>query len=206
MEIKKDVKEVKLAIIGTAGRKYKLRKKNFQTMYSIACEKVKDLKQKNLTIHAISGGSAWTGHISVKLYIEKKIDRLTLHLPCKWDGKQCKFKETLDPKCTGKSANKYFKQFSDQMGRNMLEDIDIVIENKQSNIHIWDGFFKRNDKIAEECDMMICFGIKGTVRPTSGGSLYTWNKCTLGEDYKFYHNIIKLSDKFLKMRPLTFYL
>ncbi len=106
------------------------------------------------------------------------ISKLTLYLPCKWkNGKHIDtggFDWKTNP---GRSANKYHKIFSEEMGYDTLQQINNAIKKGATMVCSDQGFHARNTLIAKNCDIMIAFSWSDGDTPEEGGTLDTWKKC-----------------------------
>lgn len=173
---------IKIAIIGTAGRKNDakiIKKKHFNFMVEKSKELVNDyFNLDSSKIHLISGGAAWSDHVAVQLFIDNFANKLTIFSPCDWDTTNRNFNNGNK---FGKTANYYHSIFSKKIGHNSLEQIDDLVKAKLDNF-IFDsssiGFMNRNTKISK-CDYLIAFTFqpnKELYQPKSGGTKNTWDK------------------------------
>lgn len=119
----------------------------------------------------ISGGAAGVDHIAVRLYLEKYISDIELHLPCRWKDKKYFDSGEYDWRTNpGKTSNYYHNKFSQILGLNSLNEIDQVLI-KGGEIIVHDGFHSRNTGITD-CDLLLAYSFELT-----GGTLNTWIKC-----------------------------
>lgn len=152
--------EIKIAIIGTAGRKDdapKMSKDIYWKMYSEALREVEQIKKDNpdCALRLVSGGAAWADQIAISLYMRKKAEALTLYLPAIFDYDNCQFQVSSNRMSPGNIANYYHKQFSKKMGGDTLQGIKIAKE-KQATIITIPGFKERNAFVSK-VDYLIAF-------------------------------------------------
>lgn len=165
---------MKLAIIGTAGRgddAVKLANSSYYRMMKIIAETlVTVLDVKGL----VSGGAAFSDHIAVQLFLERRVSQLTLHLPAGWLGHG--FKETSSKFDTGRTSNWYHAKFSEVIGVNTLQEIQLAIERGATVKTGAGGFKERNTDIAKEADSLLAFTFGSGAVLKEGGTKDTWNK------------------------------
>lgn len=167
---------MKLAIIGTAGRK--------DDADLLTLDKWKEMKrviarfveERNI-LSAISGGAAYADHLAVGLYNADYIENLELALPCAYDLDNIMFVDNGDKdwrKNPGKTCNYYHRQFSEKVGINSLLQIkDAIISG--AIVKIEDGFFARNSLVAE-ADILIAFTFGEGAKLKDGGTADTTKK------------------------------
>lgn len=170
--------EISLGIIGTAGRKEdgkKLGRKHFEAMCIVAGGLIDELSENNYPItHLVSGGAAWADHVSVKLFLDKKVPNLRLFLPCEWDNGS--FKDNgiaKDPhKNPGGTANYYHKLFQNATHINSLTEIQIAKAEGAELIPVSKGFYARNALVAKsDFILAMTFGHEHEVK--DGGTAHT---------------------------------
>src|SRR5271170_5840644 len=131
MQVQKDKqKEIRLAIIGTAGRlddapKLTLEKWNSCKRFIAHFVKYYDIK------HVISGGAAGMDHLAVGLYIAHLIEKLDLAFPARFDMKKVEFEDTGEDYSwnnPGATANFYHRHFSKIIGVDTLTQVKQAIE------------------------------------------------------------------------------
>lgn len=120
--------------------------------------------------------------MAVTLFLTQEVASLTLYLPCEWKscGENSCYLDTgkKDYKVNpGRTANLYHKYFSEQLGVNTLEQIDLACKAGAVLDSSHHGFLNRNTEVAK-CDHMIAFTFSEGDEPSDGGTLNTWNKCT----------------------------
>ena len=150
---------MKVSIIGSAGRnglinnmKKSLYRNMIDTAYHYLCNIA---SSNNININDLiicSGGAALSDHVAITLYLENKISNLELHLPCHFDTHSLRF---VSKDNTANSANKYHSNFFDRLGINSMMEISASI-HKGAKIFIYDGFFRRNNKVAKS-EYLIAF-------------------------------------------------
>lgn len=166
-----------LAIIGTAGRKDDAAKLNRSVFSSMGITGKQVVEQTNAT-NLVSGGAAYADHVAVRLYLRDIASQLTLHLPAKWDKKNCCFKDTgeVDYKINpGGTANYYHRKFSTVVGINSLEDIQYAIK-KGAEVIVTEGFMERNTKVAEQADIILAMTFGQGAYIKDGGTADTARK------------------------------
>lgn len=167
---------MRISIIGSAGRKEdadKLNLKKYLRMYHTLKEFVfsimneKQLKASDIEL--VSGGSAWSDHLAILLFFEmyKEGIKLRLHLPCLFIDNE------FESNTYGKTLNELHRQFSQKCEINSLLQIRQAID-LGAQVYNHNGFFRRNDEIAET-DFMIAFTF-GQNEPKPGGTADTWSK------------------------------
>jgi len=184
-----------VAIIGTIGRDTLLTKTQYDDITANATYLIEDcfgLKLgRNGNIHLVSGGAAWVDHVAVRLYLEKKVASLTLHLPCEWDTDLCKFREYGGGGGRGVSVNIHHKIMSAACGIDSLAEIGEVMKHKNVNVYIWDGFHQRNDKVAT-ADYMIAYTKGETYPPRGSNAKYTWDRFKHKESRRIHIRLIAI--------------
>jgi hypothetical protein len=171
--------KVYFGICGTAFRKddaKRCSKPIFDAMYIVADSLVKQCEESNYKIDTlISGGAAGADFVAVKLFLDKKVPRLKLFIPCRWNDGTFESKQEKDP---GSTLNYYHKKFQLATRINSLSQMQIAKGEGAEFISVKQGFFARNYLIAKYSDFLLAmtFG-KGSV-VKSGGSSHTV-KCYL---------------------------
>ena len=163
---------VKIAVIGTAGRQgVKLTLDDYNKMY----ERLKEylLQFNKNEIELISGGAAWSDHLAVRAYLDRKVTKLTLYLPCEWDCEKNRYYEVIND---GKMSNIYHENFRKETGIDAPDQITQAILSGATIDESSMGCLNRNNKVANDCDKMIAFTMSDTNTPPKGGTQYTWNR------------------------------
>lgn len=147
---------IKLAVIGSAGRKddaSKMTLELYNSMYHLArLWTLRFPEQKVL----VSGGAAFSDMLAVNLFLAG-MGGLHLYLPAPFeDGKYVANGQRSD----GSIANYYHEKFSEVIGRDSLATIQTAIE-KGAITEVGDGFWDRNTKIAQATHLLaFTFGSK----------------------------------------------
>ncbi len=166
----------RVAIVGTAGRsaseQQRLTREHFEQM----CRAVENLLRVwKLSWHEVtlvSGGSAWSDHVAVQLFLRHEHDtHLELFLPCRFSDTTRRF--------VGNSAasalNKYHTQCSRKLDHSTFDDLATVRALGAVMDTTSRGFFARNAKVARTSDYLVAFTF-GQNGPSSRGTLNTWNQ------------------------------
>lgn len=178
---------MKLAVIGTAGRKQdaeRLNKDIYNKMYKNLSDHIESLDYEG-KITLISGGAAWADHLAVDYFINNlKKSRLELYLPSKFED--CKFVGSKH----GEIANYYHKKFSDKTSKRTLLEIETA-QVAGAKFYFYSNFFERNSHVAQNCDAMIAYTFSSSDEsPADGGTSDTWKKCK--SENKTHVNLNKL--------------
>jgi len=169
---------MKIGIIGTAGRGLDA-KRLTAAHFTAMCEHTEKLLQNhNLGVpdrHFVSGGAAWADHVAVRLFLQGRAAKLTLHFPTPFylEGYYC------SSPC-GITANKLHHAFSTAMQcssrRELAEALDRGATWTTSN-----GFLSRN-RLVGQCDMLIAytFGTGNQPKEESGSrdARHCWEHST----------------------------
>ncbi len=178
-----------ISIIGTAGRQgadRHLNKSVFSKMVA-AAERIitEDWKLDPGQVELVSGGAAWSDHVAVSLWTSRLLQpsgsfqRLTLHLPAKWDRRAMRFDESSE---AGRASNHYHRLFSRALGEEdvSLKELGGVIALGATVVDSYAGFLERNNAVAGS-DRMIAFGIEAGEPPKRSGTGYTWSRFKAGK-------------------------
>lgn len=167
---------MKLAIIGTAGRKDDGDKLNLSVWNNMKRTVYRFVKEKNID-HIISGGAAYADHLAVGLFNAHLVKKLELALPCEFDLELVKYKDTgikdwrLNP---GKTSNYYHKLFSDTCNIDSLAELKKAIEGG-AEVKQDGGFMARNSLVAR-AELLIAFTYGSGVYVKDGGTADTVKK------------------------------
>lgn len=180
---------IKVAIIGTAGRKgldAKMSKNMFEQMIQMAETVIVDeWKLAWSQIQLVSGGAAWSDHVAPKLFMAhwEESAELKLFLPCPLvvnDKNQSMFRDTNDKdwrKNPGRTANLYHTKFAKALGMayptDTIKEIDTAVKMGAEIDSDGKGFFERDLKVGQ-CDYLLAFSWDDGPVPTSGGTGHTW--------------------------------
>jgi hypothetical protein len=187
--------EIRIAIVGSAGKTADELKKLSKTKLEAVAKKVNSyIKSLGLTPRntiLVSGGSAWIDHVAIQLYLTNKFSGLELYLPCSFDLSEKIFEDTPE----GKSLNKYHQACADKIGVDVFEELYKVICDDYVTCEVHPGFFNRNSKIVENADHLLAFTF-GEDAPSSGGTFNTWSKAAhLPRTHFNLDTIVRLSDE-----------
>lgn len=175
-------KDVSVAIIGTAGRGLEATDWNadsFGKMCVKAASIILDewkLDPTNLTL--VSGGSAWSDHVAVELFLNDtrfRQSKLVLYLPCQYKNKQ--FADERSWHRCGQLLNELHGTFGTKLARSTLEDLHKAKERGATLDTSSRGFFARNLRVGT-ADYMIAFSTASGNRPNDGGTAHTWRNAT----------------------------
>lgn len=164
-----------LAIIGTAGRSNQ--ELLTRDLWNRMVEDVVPRVTPNT--HVVSGGAAWADHLAVLLLIEGLIARLTLHLPAPFDGHGF----AGPPRSAASAANYYHERFSNVIGFDTLEDINLVLLDSRVTFteepfaEGYAAMFARNRKVATAARSLIAYTFGQGDQPADGGTKNTWDLC-----------------------------
>lgn len=179
-----------LAIIGTAGRGPDLARlsggynRSMLTVAQVTC------KLLNATV-LVSGGSAWSDHLSVQLYLDDQVEDLILHLPCSWVETDMRFEATSQTS-PGARLNESHSQFTAVTGSDSLSQISQAIA-KGAEIHVNRGGFKaRNTDVANDADAMLAFTFGDGPKVNGPGTLDTVTKFTSRRSHPDWPDQLKL--------------
>jgi len=187
---------MKIAIIGTAGRKDdgpRMSRELYEKMTEDASGQVATIMLNCACdghnphipleggLHLISGGAAWADHIAVSLYLMDLADSLTLYFPCYWhvNGFDHCWKT---PSRTGHfSANRsatitiaLHRQFSERVGHNTQHDIQKAIDKGAAYHEITGGFHARN-LLVGKVDALVAYTWADGDTPKPGGTKHAWD-------------------------------
>lgn len=169
---------MKVAIIGTAGRREDGTKLN-RHLYQMVLDDVRNrLKLVREPIHLVSGGAAYMDHLAVLAYLRDfpNVESLELFFPCEWE--ENKFQENK----VGGIANWYHGKFSLKMGGkkdSSLVQIQKAI-TKGATYHAGKGFHQRNIDVG--CvDYILAYTFGDSLyEPKDGGTNHTWKNSKAG--------------------------
>lgn len=164
---------MKLAIIGTAGRKEDGDKMaNDPSYWRTMCAVSQIVTTILKPTCVVSGDAAYADHTAVWLYLQGMVPNLSLHFPAEWKGESSHFDRTHD----GNIANHYHSLFSHAQKLDSLAQIQEAIL-KGATVHVNPvGFKARNTDVANEADSLLpfTFGAGGKVK--DGGTADTVEK------------------------------
>ena len=159
----------RVAIIGSAGRG----DRNSQMTIELYANMIKEaeriiqeeFKLESKDVFLVSGGSAWSDHVAVDLFLHKTYGGLILHLPSQIENGRFKNTPTLD---------RYHSDFSRVTHKKTMDEIEEAADSGAVT-KVYPGFYARNTAIANGCDKLIAFSW-GDTEPEPGGTLDTWRK------------------------------
>ena len=165
---------MKVAIIGTAGRKEdvaKISRPFYVAMKQAVTEILGSIPSAGPIL--ISGGAAVSDHIAVQLFNESPDYELHLHLPALFS--EGMFQEGADRYDPGRTANYYHRLFSERCQIHSLTELGIALSTGAIGT-VTPGFKERNIRVAEEAEMLIAltFGHKNVLK--DGGTADTVRK------------------------------
>lgn len=161
----------RIAVIGTAGRKNAADRLDWPTFLLMREAVLRELQNIPRPWELVSGAAAWADHVAVDLFLGGEVDRLELHLPCRFNG--AIFYGASDE---ARTANHYHQAFTARMppDRSSFTDLREAIMRGAT---IWqyevEGFKARNYAVGRvEVVIAQTFG-RGSV-PADGGTAHTW--------------------------------
>jgi len=157
-----------ISIIGCAGRNHqevKMTSDLYEKMYAKCKSTIKQLGFSMDKIHLVSGGSAWSDHLAIDLFLKygKKGCQLTLHLPCAWNGNE------FGKGSCGRTLNLLHESFSAKTNKRTLNEIKKAIARGAKVIQ-YSSFYERNIMVGKS-NYLIAFTWNNL---TSGGTKHTW--------------------------------
>lgn len=204
------VPRIRVAVIGTAGRdsgaanSKQLDATVFQKMCAVTTQiMVEDWKLDLTQVTLVSGGSAWSDHVAVQLFLHNPLfasSKLLLFLPCKFiDGK---FVDEQAWHHCGKTLNELHAQFSAKLGHSTLQDIELAVKRGATLDSSGRGFFARNLKVGRS-DYMIALSAATGDRPSDGGTAHTWRNATTVSANRKHVSLSKLESSSFTPPPST---
>lgn len=170
------------AIVGTAGRKddaERLSVNHFEAMYECAFQLLKQFEESEYGVdQVVSGGAAWADHVAVRLFLEKKIEKLKLCFPCQFDASSVMFdptpltaNERQRGYSTGEIANNLHRKFSRKLGRSSLNEILLAVQ-QGAEVIFAKGFYARNAIVAKS-DIILAMTFGENEWMKDGGTAHT---------------------------------
>lgn len=142
---------VKLAIIGTAGRRDDagVLDKDVYTRMIEGTKKFIDHFGIGNNLELVSGGAAWADHLVVELCKEGLVSfkNLTLYFPCRLEYYGFEGEDEKSQK-TANTINYYHKLFSDKVGLNSIADLNLAVKSSATT-EVYAGFHARNYRVAK---------------------------------------------------------
>lgn len=179
---------MKLAVIGTAGRKDdapKMSKQLYDAMYDKLVLVIGHIKQygPEPVTGLVSGGAAWADHLAVTHFMKAKnasfraiygLEKTTLklHLPCRFVIVKNEFEDNGN-RDFRTNPGEILNHYHSKMPFNSLEQIATAMDTDGCTTVCGDGLKGRNSRIAEEADAVVAFtfGNGRTLKP--GGTEHT---------------------------------
>ena len=158
--------------MGTAGRRPTsdlCTKELFDKAYNACANKISILVPLPEDRILVSGGAAVIDHIAVKMFLYGFAPKLILHLPAKFENGA--FTGSRD----AETSNYYHRLMKSRSGIDGLADIDRAIR-LGAVISVSDGFFARNNMVANSKHIIAETFSTTDDTPADGGTLHTWNK------------------------------
>lgn len=168
---------IKLGIVGTSGKNHYDKKVLAPKHMTWITNNVRQYIENVLhttcdKIMLVSGGSAWTDHVAIQLYLTGEFAGLELFLVSKFDIKQKKYINTHE----GRALNEMHKYCQEQTGIDVFNDMVKAIHGKnKAKVIIQRGFNARNTLLSKNCDHLMVFAFVRDM-PENGGTYDTWIK------------------------------
>lgn len=159
---------MRCGVIGTAGRSNQnlLSEDLYWSMVDRVYETLSNLQScGGDDIELVSGGAAWADHVAVTLFNQGKVEALTLHFPCSFNGR-------FDDSKTGRTANYYHERFSKTVGRDSFRSLESALQ-KGAHFTVSDGFRARN-LLVGQVPNLIAQTWSRTGKPEDGGTEHCW--------------------------------
>jgi len=135
------------------------------------------------TVSLVSGGCSGIDHLAVQMFLDGRVQELTLCLPCQFvDGR---YEDTGSPKWfenPGRTLNAYHKTFSTRINRNTLDDLKQCF-TKGAHVQVYKGFHSRNTQIALQSEKLFAYTTSISDQLIDGGTLDTWNKAKCSKQH-----------------------
>lgn len=184
--------QIRLAIIGTAGRKEPITHEHWQLMLTQAAATIDDLEAAGQQVTAlVSGGAAGADHVAVRLFLRAPQRRaLILELAAAWDFNHNVYVESdsgnwqTNP---GRTLNRHLRNFQSTAFLDPFEDIGAALKhhNCQYRVH-QSGLLGRNTFVAE-ADVVLAMTFGGGRQIAQGGTADTCRKYQARGGQQIYH-------------------
>ena len=195
----------RVAIIGSAGRGPEAKwitKDRFNKMIDLARHQITNVFKLDIkAVTLVSGGSSFSDHVAVKLFLQKDFPSLSLYLPFEFNTTTKRFgSNTATADAGSYYLNSLHQDFSRLVGgisnnNKSLEELSLAIALGSPGITIdnsYHGFHSRNTAVATKCDYMIAFSPSPSEPAIKSGTGDTWNKCKLPMSKKIHFDLTKL--------------
>lgn len=164
---------MKLAIIGTAGRKEDADLLS-QAHWRMMCVIGRTVAVTKGATELISGGAAFSDHVAVQLFLDDDVKLLSLHLPA--ELRPSGFTSTSDPYDAGRVANHYHREFSKKVGIDSITQLNQAVgAGAKVSVNLG-GFKARNTDVANSADVLLAFTFGKGERLKESGTKDTWDK------------------------------
>ena len=195
----------RVAIIGSAGRGPEAKwitKDRFNKMIDLAKHQITNVfKLDSKAVTLVSGGSSFSDHVAVKLFLQKDFPSLALYLPFEFNTTLKRFAGSGSGASNNSGSyylNSLHQDFSRAIGgissnNKSLEELATVIKIPGISVdNSYHGFHSRNTAVATKCDYMIAFSPTPRGPATKSGTGDTWNKCKLPMSKRIHFDLTKL--------------
>ena len=177
-----EIPALRVAVIGSAGRKddeAKFTKEVYIEAFGMLAAFISDMNKVNpvAKIELISGGAAYADHLAVQFFLTQFFPcSLTLYLPTQFANGEFEDDGTVDFRTNpGGTMNFYHRKFSKNLNLNSRNEIDMAIK-QGAKVVAGGGLHGRNNKVAEEADVVIAFTFGNGAEIKDGGTLDTCKK------------------------------
>lgn len=154
-----------MAIIGSAGRRDDAARMN-STIYAAMVKHAEDMVIRRQVDCLVSGGAAFSDHVAVTLFLNKKVKSLILFMPALFkDGEYVARNGVKNNDAI--TANKYHRNFSKKCSLDSLADIDKAI-NKGATVEFLDGYKQRNLEVAAIANNILAYTFGNSVSSEFG--------------------------------------
>lgn len=167
-----------ISIAGSAGRKddgYKLHAGLYASAQDAVTNLLATFREDGSQIHLVSGGAAYMDHLAVRIFLAGLADKLTLHLPCKWDRVHRRLEDTGEfnwAKNPGGTANALHRKFQKKTGVDSFGEMAKAIAHPNCTVTVSPGFHARNVLMAES-DILIALTFGHGAKVKDGGTAHT---------------------------------
>ena len=154
------------------------------------------LPEAHLRLTLVSGGSAWSDHVAVHLYLYDPLfakAKLLLYLPCKFVNDA--FVDEQAWHTNAKTLNSLHNEFSTKLGRSSLADLKSAKEKGAQFDTSGRGFLARNLLLGKKATHLIAFSFANGAEPTDGGTAHTWKHATTPTSNRRHVPIKSLNNK-----------
>lgn len=169
---------MRIAIIGTAGRREDARKlgaHSYLQMVEVATRVAQKLANGG-TWRAVSGGAAWADHLAVTLFLNGTAAGLDLELPAQLGADGFADTGVRDFRSNpGGTSNHYHRAFSRVAGVDSIAELNTAASRPECKVSVSAGFFARNSLVADvDACVALTFGDRALLK--DGGTADTMRK------------------------------